>query len=123
MTSQGYKIADGKYFGANGVNGYDGVYYKGSIENPTEIIIIESKQMSVSGSVSLNGPNGSTGLPSQMSDAWINYVANKLKTTSNSALGFKIEELMLTNPTSISKYVAAVDKTTGKINFLKLENY
>jgi hypothetical protein len=123
MVNNGYSIADGKYFGANGVNGFDGVYYKGSLDNPSEIIIIESKQMSSSGSSTLSGPNSNTGLPSQMSDNWINYVANKLKNTSNVELAFKIEELQLTNTGFIKKYVAAIDKAKGELNFLKLDNY
>ena len=124
MRSDGYKVADGKYAGENGVNGFDGVYYKGTLDNPTEIIIIESKQMSTSGSVSLNGENLTTGLPNQMSDDWITYVATKLKNTnSNPTLGNKIEDLMLIDPEKIKKYVSAVDKADGSINFLKLNSY
>jgi hypothetical protein len=85
----------------------------------TEIIAFEGKQMS-NGSASLNGANASTGLPVQMTESWIRYIAdNKLdglgglkeataKAIQNSAPGF------------IQKYVVAVDKTTGQINFLKL---
>jgi len=130
MESKGYTWIDGKY-GSN--NGYDGVFIKGTLDNPTEIIIIESKQFKYSNNtagdliehsgVNLSPPSTTTPLPAQMSDAWINYVANNLKNTPNSALGIKIEELMLTNPSIISKYVSAVDKTVGEINFLKLGNY
>jgi hypothetical protein len=41
MIDNGYTILDGKY-GSN--NGYDGIYIRGTINNPTEIVIIESKQ-------------------------------------------------------------------------------
>jgi len=123
MTGQGYQVADGKYFGANGVNGYDGIYYKGTIENPTEIIIIESKQMSSSGSASLSGPNGNTGLPSQMSDDWINYVATD-KLDGLGGLKQQTADAIISAPNgSIDKYVAAVNKTTGEINFLKLGTF
>ena len=131
MTQNGYAKLDGRY-GSN--NGYDGVYIKGDINNPTEIIIVESKQFKYvnnkaediieHGGVTLNRPSGRTPLPAQMSDRWIKYVAGKLKINpSTSALGNKIEELMLDDHSKISKYISAVDKTQGEINFLKLGNY
>jgi hypothetical protein len=51
----------------NGDQGFDGVYIKGTIDNPTEIIINEAKQMN-NGAVKLNPANFETGLPAQMSD-------------------------------------------------------
>ncbi len=123
MTGQGYQIADGKYYGANGVNGYDGIYYKGGIDNPSEIIIIESKQMSSSGSASLSGPNTNTGLPSQMSDNWINYVATDKLDGLGGLKQQTADAIISASNGSIQKYVAVVDKTTGEINFIKLANF
>ncbi len=123
MTAQGYKKADGKYFGTNGTNGYDGVYYKGTLDNPTEIIIIESKQMSATGSATLGSPNPSTGLPSQMSDAWIQYVAEQ-KLMNLGGDKTKLANTIINSPPNfVQKYVSVVDKSTGEINFLKLANY
>ena len=131
MSGNGYTKMDGKY-GSN--NGYDGVYIKGTASNPTEIVIIESKQFKYTNGVAddvlehsgvtLNYPNQNTGLASQMSDTWIRQVAEKLSTNTNTKLmGDKIQELLLTDPSKIQKYLSAVDKTQGEINFLKLGNY
>jgi len=38
-------------------------------------------------------------------------------------LGDKLEEVRLSNPDLIKKYVLAVDQATGEINFLKLKSY
>jgi hypothetical protein len=54
-----------------------------------------------------------------MSDGWIQYVASKL----NEAGKTQIAEMIIDNPNLISKYVSAVDKIQGEINFLKLGNY
>jgi len=126
MSDNGYTKMDGKY-GSN--NGYDGVYIKGTIENPTEIVIIESKQFKYAngaaddvvehGGITLNPPSGTTPLPSQMSDGWVDYVAGKLNDAGNTSVGNMIK----LNDTKISKYVVAVDKTQGEINFLKLGAY
>jgi hypothetical protein len=99
MSGNGYTKMDGKY-GSN--NGYDGIYIKGTASNPTEIVIIESKQFKYTNGVAddvlehsgitLNPPSGTTQLPTQMSDGWINYVAGKLKNNPNtSVLGNKVD--------------------------------
>ncbi|MDO4764398.1 MAG: hypothetical protein Q4A00_08480, partial [Flavobacteriaceae bacterium] len=131
MKDNGYTILDGKY-GRN--NGFDGFYIKGSIDNPTEIIIVESKQFSYANNralnliehngLRLNAPNDKTKLPAQMSDKWIEFVAEKLsKNPETSEIGDKLMELLLYNRSKITKYVSAVDKTAGEINFLKLDKY
>jgi hypothetical protein len=131
MKENGFMVIDGKY-GSN--NGFDGVYIKGSVENPTEIIIVESKQFKYTNGVAdgiiehngvtLNPPSGNTPLPAQMSDEWIQYVADKLsKNTNTEVLGDKILEIMNFDRNRISKYVSAINKTTGEINFLKLGQY
>ncbi len=133
MSQNGYTKYEAKYGNTN-ENGYDGFYIKGTLENPTEIIIIESKQFKYTSGKSngivehnnatLNPQSATTSLPAQMSDGWINYVAGKLKNNqSTSLIGNKVEELMLIDPNKISKYVVAIDKTRGEINFLKLSNY
>lgn len=126
MTQNGYERLDCKY-GSN--NGYDGIYIKGTASNPTEIIIIESKQFSYTNggasgviehkNVKLNEPNDKAGLPSQMSDPWIEYVAGKL----NAAGKQDIYNMILINKNKIIKYVSAIDTSKGDINFLKLGSY
>ncbi|WP_217643745.1 hypothetical protein, partial [Flavobacterium frigoris] len=122
FQSQGYTKVDGKYFGDAGSNGFDNVFIKGTIDNPSEIIIIECKQMKQAGNVVLNSP-ASTGLPAQMSDDWIKYIAReKLKNLGVDKT--KLANTILSNQSSfIQKYVVAVDKTAGEVNFLKLGNY
>ncbi|MDR3236013.1 MAG: hypothetical protein LBT48_04715 [Prevotellaceae bacterium] len=130
MTQNGYAKLDGKY-GSN--NGYDGLYIKGSIENPTEIIIVESKQFKYTNGVadeiiehsgvSLNQPSGNTPLPAQMSDDWIKYVAEE-KLINLGGDKTQLANAIINSPQgTVKKYVAAVDKTQSEINFLKLGNY
>lgn len=59
-----------------------------------------------------------------MSDAWIEYVADKLiLDTKTQQLGDKVKQLIQFDKSKITKYVTAVDKTQGEINFLKLGTY
>ncbi len=126
MSGNGYTKMDGKY-GSN--NGYDGIYIKGTASNPTEIIIVESKQFKYRngvaddvlehGGVTLNPPSGTTPLPAQMSDAWIEYVRTKLGQSGKTDISNMIRDF----DSKITKYVTAVDKTQGEINFLKLGKY
>lgn len=68
--------------------------------------------------IQLNSPNDKTKLPTQMSDKWIEYVGLKLenagKTNTSDMLLYKDK---------ITKYVSAIDKTTGEIHFLKLDKF
>jgi hypothetical protein len=126
MLDNGYTILDGKY-GSN--NGYDGIYIRGTIDNPTEIVIIESKQFKYTNGVAddvmehsgvnLSPPSGTTALPAQMSDGWIEYVRVKLDQAGKT----DISQMIFLNKPKITKYVTAVDKTQGEINFLKLGAY
>ena len=70
----------------------------------------------------LNCP-ASTGLPVQMSDDWLRYISReKLQILGGDKT--KLSNRILSNQSSfIQKYVVAVDKTAGEINFLKLGNY
>jgi len=126
MTQNGYAKLDGRY-GNN--NGYDGVYIKGDINNPTEIVIVESKQFKYvnkqaediieHGGVTLNRPSGRTPLPAQMSDGWVKYVRTKLATAGKHDISNMIRDF----DDKITKYIVAVDKSQGEINFLKLDKY
>jgi hypothetical protein len=126
MIRSGYTKLDGKYVGNKG---FDGIYIKGTTSNPIEIIIIESKQFryrfGIADSViehvglTLNQPNVTTGLPAQMSDDWIQNVANNLKNAGR----LEISDMIIFNPKLINKYVSAVDTVRGEINILKLDNF
>jgi len=123
---QRYKIGDAKYFSSPntpGVNGVDGFYYKGTLDNPTELKAIESKQMSATGSVRLNAGNPNTLRPSQMKDDWLEYIATN-KLYGSDQLKQRIADAILNAAEgTIQKYVVAIDKTTGEINFLKLGSF
>ena len=91
-----------------GINGFDGVFVKGPLDNPTEIIINESKQWT-GGSVSLSGLAGNN--PAQMTNEWIDKVANDLLTAnpprpqlSNAILDAKIDG-------NLTKIVTVIDRT------------
>jgi hypothetical protein len=126
MISNGYTKMDGKY---GGKKGYDGIYIKGTSRHPTEIIIIESKQFNYTkntaynrfehGGVTLNPPGSTTRLPEQMSEAWVQYVAKKLRDKGKT----EIADMIDYNPKLISKYVSAVDKVQGEVYFLRLGSY
>jgi hypothetical protein len=137
LRSDGYTVVDGlgKY-GSN--NGYDVVAFKGNLDNPTEIIIVEAKQFKQgkitefddisaiegydppSGLV-LNPNNPNTGLPTQMSDPWVfNHVLQRmLEGTSDQV---KLATAML-DESKVSKYVFAIDKSTGDGYFTKLGSF
>lgn len=140
MDTKGYQKIDAKY---NGVNGFDGCYIpKGqTLESATEVFISESKQFkqgklaefdeiaktnydNTSGLV-LNSPS-STGLPTQMSDDWVEYVINKMRYSSNietQTIGNTLNNMYKTNPQIFTKYVNAIDKSTGEVWFMKLDNF
>ncbi|MFZ6011683.1 MAG: hypothetical protein ACOYXT_15175, partial [Bacteroidota bacterium] len=139
MTSKGYQRLDGKY-GSN--NGFDHVFIKQgeNINNPSEILVMESKQFKhdvisefdeianqplydATSGTKLNGPNQASGLPTQMSDDWIFvHVQGKLIDT-NVQEKVDLAVSLLTNRSKVIKYVTAVDKSTGEINFLKLSTF
>lgn len=85
------------------------------------MIIFEAKQMNVDGAVKLNDGNQITGLPEQMTDSWIDYIAREKLTKETIELRQKTGAAILSfGSNNIQKYVVAVDKNSGLINFLKL---
>jgi hypothetical protein len=66
----GYKALDGKC----GAQCFDGVYVKDG-----KVYVNEVKPMGADGSIQLSGPNQATGLPTQMTPAWIENRAKYLK--------------------------------------------
>jgi hypothetical protein len=103
---------DGKY-GSN--NGIDGLYIEGTVSNPTKIHIVESKQQWNAG-VKLQEANPATGWPAQMSDAWIQSVANELEAIGKTA----VANMLRNNPGLIEKYVLTLNKSTRSINILRI---
>jgi hypothetical protein len=122
VNKAGYAKLDAKY-GSN--NGIDGLYIKGTVNNPAEIMVCEAKQWQSGGGVSLNQGNLNTGLPTQMSIDWVRYVAEKLKQTGipeKVAIGDML--LLHTTPNGIVKRnITVVNKQTGDINILNLGIY
>lgn len=101
-NEQGYSKLDGSY--NSGINGFDGVFQKGD-----EIIISESKQWTGANSVSLSGPGAN--VPAQMTDEWVDFVADKLEIDGNAALANIIRDAKDTG--KLTKVVTVVDRTTG----------
>ena len=137
LRNDGYTVIDdlGKY-GSN--NGYDVVAFKGSLDNPTEILIVEGKQFkqgkiaefdnvaATSGydapsGLTINPNNPNTGLPTQMSDPWVfNHVLSKLE---NGTLDQAKLAMSMQNQSIVSKFVFAIDKSTGDGYFTKLGSF
>ncbi|MCQ6958808.1 hypothetical protein [Mucilaginibacter aquariorum] len=103
-------------------NGFDGVYIKGSLTNPTEIVINEAKQIGSAGNIKLTPGSITTGLAAQMSDAWISKTIDKMITNVDPAT-MNLGNVLKANFTKISKTVTAVDKSTKEIVVLKLDKY
>lgn len=103
-------------------NGFDGVYIKGGLTNPTEIIINEAKQIGSIGNIKLTPSNISTGLAVQMSNKWIDQTIVKMRADGSSAIK-NLGNVLDINRTKIAKTVTAVDKSTKEIVVLKLDNY
>lgn len=103
-------------------NGFDGVYVKGSIDNPTEVIIMESKQMDGFG-IQLNKGDIETGLAPQMSSQWIDDTIKNLRGPPK--YNTELANLLLKSRKNnlIKKYVSAVDKSTAEIKILQLEEF
>jgi hypothetical protein len=137
LRNDGYTVIDdlGKY-GSN--NGYDVVAFKGDLDNPTEIIIVEAKQFKqgkitefddITTNVGYDPPSGlilnpnnpNTGLPTQMSDPWVfNHVLQKMLEGTPDQV--KLATAML-DESKVSKYVFAIDKSTGDGYFTKLGSF
>jgi hypothetical protein len=114
QNKMGLSALDGKV-GSN--NGFDGIFIKGTTANPQKIFITESKQWS--SGVKLAEADPITGLPAQMSDAWIQNVADRLE------IAGKIEaaNLVRNHTGLIEKVVVTVNLNTKDINLLKLGNF
>ena len=137
LRKQGYTVTKdiGKY-GSN--NGFDVVAYKGTLDNPTEIIFIEGKQFkqnkildefddvkSIAGydeasGLTINPANPETGLPTQMSKKWtFEHVAGKLDKKGGD---YKKLSIAMENEDIVERFVFAIDKSDGAAYFTKLSN-
>jgi len=112
----GYSILDGKT-GSN--NGIDGLYIKGTVDNPVEIIVGEAKQWGSSGGVSVNAANANTGLPQQMSDDWIINVVQRLEKAGKNDIATMLKK----HQSKVQKYITVVNKSTQQVNVLKLGTF
>jgi hypothetical protein len=137
LRKQGYTVTKdiGKY-GSN--NGFDVVAYKGTLDNPTEILIVEGKQFKQNqildefddvktlqgydeaSGLTINPANPETGLPTQMSKKWtFEHVADKLNKKGGV---YKKLSIALENENIVERFVFAIDKSDGTGYFTKLSN-
>ena len=135
LKKQGYTVTKdiGKY-GSN--NGFDVVAYKGTLDAPSEIMIIEAKQFKQgkileefddvvkqvgydpASGLTINPANPETGLPTQMSSKWtFEHVADKLNKKGGD---FKKISIALEKENIVDRYVFAIDKSDGASYFVKL---
>ena len=73
--------------------------------------------------VKLNDADNITGLPNQMSNDWVRYVADKLIESGNNTGNVSkiaVGNMIKNNPNLIERVVTTVNKKTGDINILKL---
>lgn len=117
FATNGYQKFNSK-IGSN--NGFDAVYIKGDLSNPTEIIINEAKQMSSVGTIKLS-PQGS-GKGAQMSKTWTQQTIQQMINSSDPAIR-NLGTTLFNNSSKIVKTVSAVDKSTAEIVILKLLDY
>jgi len=112
----GYEFHRSHLPGANGNQGFDGVFIKrdtsGNIE---DIIINETKQVN-NGAIQLT-PESSTGLPQQMSDRWIDNVILRMKDQSTLE---NLASIIEVNKSKVTKVVTGIDKTKNEIVILNL---
>ena len=123
-NSGDYVHYDGSYNGpVDGVNGFDGVFIKGDLNSPTEVIINESKQFTGS-SITLSGPG--VNAPAQMTDDWIDFVITKIRQEANAQIPPLQEKIALADAIELAKAqeenlgkftkrVTAVDRTGGQL--------
>ena len=118
FATNGFTKYPSKY-GSN--NGFDGVYIKMNGSTVEEIIINEAKQISATGAMKLN-PQSSSGLGAQMSDSWISQVILQMQNNVDQDLK-NLGNLLDQNISKIKKTVTGVDRSTGEIAILRLNNY
>ncbi|MES2807081.1 MAG: hypothetical protein V4619_00550 [Bacteroidota bacterium] len=120
FEAEGY-VKYNAQFGAG--QGFDGVYIKGSLSNPTDIIINEAKQMSSYGNIQLNGANSNTALAAQMSDSWVDSRITAMINHSTDQSLRNLGNSLYQHRQSITKTVTAVDKARKEFVVLKLSAY
>jgi len=99
-------------------NGFDVIAVKGSLENPIEIRLIESKPMN-SGSVSLST---TTSKGTQMSDEWIEATIEQMRNSQDLNLQ-SIGNMLFKNKNNIQKYITTIDKGSKQIVVIKLDKF
>ena len=116
FTNDGWKALDGKI----GTGGFDGLFFKRDANgNITDVVINESK--SFHGSINMN-PNA-RGRLEQMSQEWINAVLNDLvKPPRNRPDIQEVIDFLDSSNGNAEKLITAVDKQTGEVIILMLEN-
>jgi len=112
----GFTIYPCKLNGAD--NGFDVVAIKGSLDNPIEIRLIESKSMN-NNAISLDI---TTSKGTQMSDEWINATIEQMQNSTDANLK-AIGNLLSDNRHLIQKFVTSIDKDAKQIVIIKLNDF
>ena len=115
----GYEFHRSHLPGANGNQGFDGVFIKrdasGNIE---DIIINETKQVRADGAIQLNNASGQ--LPQQMSDGWIDDVIRRMKAQNSDLRELAVVIEQAKRDGRVTKVITGVDKVNDEIVILNL---
>ena len=109
-----FKILDAKYRGNNGLDHL--VQYTDAQTGKTMTMVIDSKQLAKNGTVNLDSK--AAGGVMQLSDDSLRTVSSKL----SDALPAKQTILNAIEDGTLIKAVAYVDKTTGELKIVRVEN-
>jgi hypothetical protein len=128
-----FTLHDGSYgpidaFGT-GKHGFDGVYIKGSLDNPTEIIINESKSFNANNPNSISLSKQTATNPAQMTNAWVDKVIVELENEGKFEVADALKKARDPNhPSILTKIVSVIDATptsnsgplVGGVNIVKV---
>ncbi|MCG7549046.1 hypothetical protein [Pseudoalteromonas sp. Of7M-16] len=113
-TYKSYKEL-GCYY-TNCKHGFDDIFIEGQLDNPTKIVIVESKQLH-NGAAKLTKGKGDN--HNQMSDEWIDKVIEKL--IEEGGEKEKLARSLEDNLTKIDKYVAGVNRSEETLDILMIK--
>ncbi|WP_125782543.1 cadherin repeat domain-containing protein [Pseudoalteromonas rubra] len=97
-------------------HGFDDIFIEGPLDNPTKIVIVESKQLH-NGAATLTKGKGDN--HDQMSDEWIKKVLIELVEQGGEKKEFANKLLLHTD--KIEKYVAGVNRKTETLDIIKIK--
>ena len=129
FDNQGYQAVDPNILGVPGSQGFDNVLIKrdasGTIE---DVIINESKQLNSSSAGFQMGSAQGNGISNcnncvQMSDDWINDVLSRMENSGQANKVSLAQELQAFGEQNFSLTVSGVDRLTGELNIISINNF